>query len=113
MTSCMERNIQFLQLLTETSESQREALLKTATPSQIRALAEVIKNILNQKIPCGENQEEIEDFKRKGEILKSRLRKIADTEKSYRKKKRAIQKGGGAVVDLILPVLSGFLSNLF
>ena len=81
MTSCMERNIQFLQLLTETSESQREALLKTATPSQIRALAEVIKNILNQKIPCGENQEEIEDFKRKGEILKGRLRKIADTER--------------------------------
>ena len=42
MPDCMYRNLPFLKLLLDTkSDRQRRILLKTATPSQVRALSEI------------------------------------------------------------------------
>ena len=85
MCGNLKENIPFLQLLAQTkSDSQRFALLKTATPSQVRVLSEIALHVLTGR--CN-----INSINRK--LLRSKiktLKKVASTNRSYKYKKRRI-----------------------
>ena len=86
MTECMHRNLPFLQLLLDTkSDKQRRSLLKTATPSQVRALSEIFHEIIY-------GNEIDDDCRRNIRLHVERLKAIASPELGYRQKKKRINK---------------------
>ena len=107
MTDCINRNLPFLELLLHTkSDAQRRALLKTATPSQVRALGEICDNILYG------NLEIDEECRRELRLHINKLKSIASPERSYGQKKRAIKKHsqqGGGFFGLLAPILGSIL----
>ena len=107
MCKNLKENLPFLQLLAQTkSDSQRYALLETATPSQVRALSEISHHVLTGH--CKINR-----FDRK--LLRSNiktLRKVASTNRGYKSKKRRISQQGGAFFSLIAPLLGAIIPAL-
>ena len=107
MTDCMRRNLPFLQLLLDTkSDKQRRSLLKTATPSQVRALSEICHKILHG------NREIDDDCRRNLRLHVERLKAIASPELSYGQKKKRINKHsqqGGEFVSILAPILGTIL----
>ena len=91
MSENLKANLPFLQLLARTkSDSQRYALLRTATPSQVRVLSEISLHVLTGH--C-----RINSIDRK--LLRSKintLKKVASAGRSYKSKKRRISQQGGA-----------------
>ena len=55
MSRVVNKNRDFLQLLADCPSYQRQFLLKTATPQQLRALVQVLYNILMGHIPIPED----------------------------------------------------------
>ena len=91
MSSCLKRNLPFLQLLHESkNNSQRRALLKHITSDQIRAFDEICNHVL-----CGhcklDNQSRLLLRKNIDTLRKISSRSI----KNSAKKKIINQKGGG------------------
>ncbi len=107
MCENVKENLPFLQLLARTkSDSQRFALLKTATPSQVRVLSEIALHVLTGH--CN-----INSIDRK--LLRSKiktLKKVASTNRSYKSKKRRISQQGGAFFSLIAPLLGVIIPAL-
>ncbi len=111
MTDCININISYLTLLYSTkSDTQRKALLQTATPSQVRALGEICENILYGDLKI--------DDECRGELLKhvKKLKSIASPHNDYGRKKRKInahsQQGGG-FFSFLAPLLGTILPGLF
>ena len=79
MSTCLKNNILFIQFLNESKDKdQLRAILKTATPSQVRALSEICHHLV-----CGHCKI---DKKSRG-ILRKKidiLKKVASTNKSCR-----------------------------
>ena len=103
----MHRNLPFLQLLLDTkSDRQRRSLLKTATPSQVRALSEICHEILHG------NCEIDDDCRRNLRLHIERLKAIASPELSYGQKKKRINKHsqqGGGFFSILAPILGTIL----
>ena len=59
MSRAVNKNRGFLQLLADCPAYQRQFLLKTATPQQLRALVQVLYNILMGHIPIPEDNKRI------------------------------------------------------
>ena len=75
----------------------------TATPQQVRALVQVLYNVLKQYIPFPEEK------RRKLLPYKDALISLAELNVPYKKKKHIlVQEGGGFIQDLLPPCL-GFL----
>lgn len=104
MSKCLRDNLHFLKLLQETkSKSQKEALLKSATPSQIRAFSEICLHILTGN--CHLSERDRKALRRK---IKS-LKKIASSSNTYKQKKRHINQKGGGFLKLIPILLNNIL----
>ena len=107
MCENIKKNIPFLQLLARTnSDSQRYALLKTATPTQVRVLSEISYHVLTGH--CKINRTDRQLFRSKINTLK----KLASRNRSYKSKKRIINQQGGAFFNLIVPLLGAILPTL-
>ena len=111
MTECMHRNLPFLQLLLDTkSDKQRRSLLKTATPSQVRALSEICHETIYG------NCEIDDDCRRNLRLHVERLKAIASPELGYGQKKKRInehsQQGGG-FFSILAPILGTILPAIF
>ena len=107
----MHRNLPFLQLLHNTkSDRQRRSLLKTATPSQVRALGEICHEILHGDCDIDD------DCRRELRLHTERLKAIASSELSYGQKKKRINKHGqqgGGFFSILAPILSTILPAIF
>ena len=107
MSENLKENLPFLELLARTkSDSQRYAILKTATPSQVRVLSEISLHILTGH--CKINNSDRKLLRSKIKTLK----KIASTNHSYKSKKRRISQQGGAFFSLIAPLLGAIIPAL-
>ena len=56
MSRVVKKNCGFLQLLAQCPHHQLKSLLKTATLQQVRALVQIIYNVLTEDIPFTEEQ---------------------------------------------------------
>ena len=96
----------FLQLLADCSPEQGQFLLMTASPHQMHALVQVIRNVLLKHIPV------FEEERRKLIQFKDALVNLTHLDAPYKTKEQTLgQEGGTFVHDLLNPVLSslGFL----
>ena len=100
MSNCLKANIPFLRLLKDTdSQKQRQALLETATPSQIRALSEICHNILRSHCKLDKAS------RRKLRKNRKTLEKVSSLSNSFRKKRRFVSQSGGGIFTVLLPTL--------
>jgi len=99
MSKCLKDNVHFLKLLQETkSKSQKQALIKSVTPSQIRAFSEICLHILTGN--CRLTERDRIALRSKIKTLK----KIASSSNTYKQKKRHINQKGSGFLKLI-PIL--------
>ena len=108
MSKCLRDNLTFLTLLLQTSERQRQQLLESATPSQVRALGEICLNICLGRFNKEINKLDSEERK---EVIQNiqPVQKVASKHISFRKKRKALsrklkdQKGAG-LFSVLLPL---------
>ena len=104
MSKCLNDNLHFLKLLQETkSKNQKQALIKSATPSQIRAISEICLHILTGN--CRLCERDRKALRSKIKILK----KIASSSNTYQQKKRHINQEGGGFLKIIPLLLKTIL----
>ena len=77
MSRVAKNNQAFLQLLADCHPKQRHFFLMTATPQQIHALVQVIRNVLQENIPVSEG------YGRKFIQFKDSLVNLADLHLPY------------------------------
>tara|TARA_B100000470_G_scaffold207674_1_gene183920 strand:+ start:407 stop:754 length:348 start_codon:yes stop_codon:yes gene_type:complete len=115
MSNCLKRNIGFLRFLEEAKNgNQIQAVLKSATPSQVQAISEICNHVI-----CGYCKLD----KKSRDILRKKipeLKKVASTKKTYGNKKRIISQTGGGLLKVVpilikavLPSLIDSLDDLF
>ena len=80
MSRCLRDNLPFLQLLIETSENQRQHLMDSATPCQVRAIAELCLNICRGRFNKAIS---ILDSDTRKEVLKNILTSAKSCYKKY------------------------------
>jgi hypothetical protein len=95
----LHRNLALLDLLSKTTKSQREALIKTCTQDQLQCICDCAINILKENIQLTDDQ-----FKKLKRFQKQ-LRYLANPEDKLENKRIVIQKGGFLPV-LLTPILS-------
>lgn len=97
----IKRHHHLLSLLAHAKPSQRAAILKTATSSQVKCLCEICKNVL-----CGNVPVSVSKLKK----YKSTIREVAQKSTNLnRKRKLLCQKGG--FLPLILPAIISLLTG--
>ena len=109
----------FIELLCKTKSSeQRQALLDTATPSQIRAINELSLNLLHERggvFPAGPDREKLiqnQEF----------VRKLATEQRSFARKRNLLAnthqrevtgtQTGRGIFSFLLPVPGGLVNSL-
>ena len=106
MSRVVRNNRGFLQILAECFPEQRQFLLMTASPQQMHALVQVIRNVLLKHTPVSEEE------RLKVIQFKDALVNLAEVDVPYKTKEQTlVQEGFGFIQDLLTPVLSslGFL----
>ena len=101
MSRVMQNDLGFLKLLAHCPDHQRQFLLKTATPQQIHALVQVLRNVLQENIPFPkENKHTLKCYK-------DALLKLAELDVPYKTKEQTlVQEGGGFIQEFLTPVIS-------
>ena len=107
MTKRVHKNHDWLKALHCCRKSEKQQLLKAARPELINAICDCIKNVLNGNVPISQSE------KKKLGVKKTILRKLVDRKtKTPQRKKLLVQHGGGILVPLLAPILTGLLGNL-
>lgn len=102
MSACIKRNSSLLKLLLNANNRQRQALLRTLTSDQIRAISECCLNSLSKDILHLTPRQE-RTLKKKKKLLHLLAKKNVSSRK---KKQILIQHGGGFLDALLTPVLT-------
>ena len=108
MSAQMKKEWNFIQLLTETSQAQRLALLKTLSSTQLAVLCEITLNLLQGNI---EVSPAVIQYLKKH---RSFLRKLASKDIPQEKKKRAIRVKHKVITYLlqsVKPVLEAYVTS--
>lgn len=101
MSARLKRNLDFLRILSKAKPQQRKLILQSATKDLIYCICEIIDNILHGTVKLSKQRQ------KKLQQYRNLLRYIADKKVSVSKKKKAlIQKGGGFLPALIIPILA-------
>ena len=107
MSNSLKRNIAFLQFLEESKDGKQiQAILKSATPSQVRAISEICNHII-----CGHCKLD----KKSREILRKKvpvLKKVASTKKTYLNKRKIISQKGGGLLKVVPIILKAVLPSI-
>lgn len=107
MSHCVIKNLPVLKTLASASPKLRRMILENGNLQLIKAIVECIENVLKGNIPIEESC-----FK-KLKKHKSALRAISKSpNKLSQKKKVIIQKGGGFLPALLLPVITVLAEKL-
>ena len=106
MSCCVKKHLNFLCLLSKAHPRQQRALLETAEPDQIRAICEVVYNVLHGNIHIPDVIKE--DLK----PHKDKLRGIADKKVSYNSKKKILVQTGSGVWASLIPIAISAISGL-
>ena len=96
MSQLIRKHFDYIRLLiTTASRTQRKALLKTITNDQLKAVVEIVVNLLNKVIPISPRD--------KSKLKSNRrfIRQIADRAITLKKKKDLILRQGGIIVLLL------------
>lgn len=100
MSKCIDRNKDFLGRIKYSSEEERQKLIESATPDQIRVLTEIAMNILSGNFQLKNHHlKKLRDNKRV-------IRKLANTRVPHKIKKVLLNQSGGFLPFLVTPVLS-------
>lgn len=106
MTHVLAKQADILRFLARCKPSVRSAILKTADPSLIRVICEIVDNTLKGCINLSPAQ--IKRLSRH----KGLLRKIAERKGCWKRKKKLIQQSGGFILPLLIPLISGVISKI-
>ena len=91
----VKKYLPLFQLLAETSDSQRLAILQTATPDQLHAVAEAIYNVLHGVCPLnGKDKKELFNYR-------TVIRRMVSKEIELKQRRRLMKKYQ-AILPLIL-----------
>lgn len=102
-----KKNTILLHALCHLDKQQRTLLLRSIDKSAVRCICECAANTLHGAVPL-KKTERLRLIKHK-----NILRKLANKQGCWKAKKRAIvQKGGGFILPLLLPILGSVLSSL-
>lgn len=97
----------YLTLLSKTKQAnRRHKLVDAANKSEINAVTECIKNILNGNVPLGKSQ--LKQLRK----YKTTLRSLANKCLATKEKKRVLKQRGGFIATL-LPIALSALGSLF
>ncbi len=106
MSKVTKQNRSFLTFLLETQSSvQKKLLLQNITPPQLKALTEIIYNLLHSDITL--SKDKLTKLKK----YKSALRSLADKSVSVKQKKNILQRSIPAIT-LVLQFVSPLLKSL-
>jgi len=116
MTNAIIKNTDFFKLLCSTnSDEQRQALLDTATPSQVRAFCEIVFNLYKKRCKSPQDKESIDLLEEFDPVL----RRLSAINRPFGRKKRLLieahkqevnQKGAG-LFSVLLPLLGTIIST--
>ena len=93
MSRVVRNNRGFFQLLADCSPEQRQFLLMRATPQQMHALVQVIRNVLHDNLPFSEKE------RRKLIQSKDAILYLALPDIPYKTKKQTLVQEGGAFIE--------------
>lgn len=97
------KNKNFLQLLTNSNKKIQKSMIKNASKEQIKAICEIVLNLLSGNINL--DQKDLVKLHKKRKTLRDLIKK-----QSIKKKKYLIQKGG--FIQLLLPALISGLATV-
>ena len=104
---CLRKNLLYFKLLSETdSSTQRLALLKTISPSQLRILSEVSNHLLTKH--CKLNRKTRKKLRKKIKVLKN----VGETTDNYKRKKKTVTQHGKGLSKLI-PIIGSIVESIF
>ena len=114
----LKKNESFIRLLCETKNGeQRQALLDTITPSQVRTISELCLNLLHGR--CGEVEEPL-----RAKLVKNQefIRKLATEERPFARKRNLLanthqsevvgSQTGDGIFSFLVPILGGLVNTL-
>ena len=115
MSKVIETNRAFLELLASTkSDEQRQALLETATPGQVRAISEITLNLLNRR-----SKQPDEHVRKKINNNIKFYRTLAKSNRPFARKRQKListhqrevdtNQTGDGIFSILLPILTGTL----
>ena len=114
MSSVIEQNKAFLQLLATTkSIEQRQGLLETATPGQVRALSQIALNLFNNHPIDALDADRKAALNKKSNIIT--LKRLSMKERPYGRKRQTLinaherevaEQTGDGILSLIVPIIS-------
>lgn len=98
----MRKHIALFEVVVQSTDFQRLALLKTLTDKQIRAILEVIYNVLKGTCPIDSKE------KKKLNLHKSALRRLVSSDLNLKQRQRLLIKHRDILPSLLKPVLRMF-----
>ena len=106
MSSLVKRALPLLKLLVNSNPKLKKAVIKYATPDVVKAISEIVLNMLKGVIKLSSRQ------KRRLTRYKKEFRSLGKKSVSVFKKRKLLnQKGGGAALAALLPIALTFLAK--
>lgn len=105
MAQRVEKHLALLHLLVETTDTQRLAIIKTLSTSQVRAVLEAIYNVLRGTCPVSDKVKKALYHQRKT------IRRLVSKDLTLQQRQRLIIKHAKLVPLLVKPVVEFFQSN--
>ena len=101
-----EQHLGILKVLLKANPELRSALLKHADKNLVQLICECVLNVLKGNV-------KLSDIEKK-KLAKHKLffRKVVQKTKSWKRKRKIIQKGGNFLIPLLAPIIASLLSKL-
>lgn len=107
MSSLIIKQLPLLELLTKVNVKSRKKILNNCDSNLIKAITECVFNVLRKNVQL--TQKRIDKLKK----YKGTLRKLANSKKNIKEKKKIIvQKGGNFLPLLLSPIVSYLLEKI-
>jgi hypothetical protein len=104
--SLTDEQVAVLKILFKAKPELRNALLKHADEHLVCTLCECVYNILRGNVPLKDQQ------KTKLAKYKTYLRSVVKKSKSWKGKRKVLQKGGNFLIPLLVPIIGSLFSKL-
>ena len=106
MSAVVKRALSLLKTLAEAKPKFKKAIIKNASPELLKAISEIVLNMLKGIIPLSPQQ------KQRLSRYKKEFRTLAKKGISaVKKRKLLVQKGGGAALGILLPIALSILAG--
>ncbi len=100
MSSNLCHNLEFLRNMGESSPKKRKQMLSKVNASQLRAIIEILCNIIYKNIKVSPK------CKARSHRYRKTLKRLINPDVSFKQKKRILnQRGGNAIMAIILPAI--------